>query len=105
MTKNTQIHLIFFYLVGAKWDYHKQSLVEKNMMHEHETILPYALLTPTLKEKMENSIQCPLYANTNRTSEKRTSAFLCYIPLHSNMAEHLVFKKGIMLAIDDQKRN
>ena len=36
-------------LVGAKWDYVKQTLVEKNMMHEHETQLKYALFSPTLK--------------------------------------------------------
>ena len=74
------------------------------MMHEHETVLPYALFTPTLKSNLKSQIHCPLYANTNRTSAKRSSAFLCYIPLLSKMEEHLVFKKGIMLAIDDQKR-
>ena len=92
-------------LVGAKWDYNKQILVEKNMMHQHETPLPYALLTPTLKTNLDSMIKCPLYANTNRTSIKKSSSFLCYIFLQSDIVEHLVFKKGIMLAIDDQNRN
>ena len=92
-------------LVGAKWDYVKQTLVEKNMMHEHETQLKYALFSPTLKSNLElNLINCPFYANTNRKSTKRPSALICYIPMQSDIVEHLVFKKGIMLAIDDQKR-
>ena len=92
-------------LVGAKWDYMKQTLVEKNMMHEHETQLKYALFSPTLKSNLElNLINCPFYANTIRKSTKRPSALICYIPMQSDIAEHLVFKKGIMLAIDDQKR-
>ena len=72
---------------------------------EHETPLPYALLTPTLKTNLDSMIKCPLYANTNRTSIKKSSSFLCYIPVQSDIVEHLVFKKGIMLAIDDQNRN
>ena len=75
-------------------------LVEKNDMHEYQTRLPFALITPR-HDKIEDLVRVPFYANCDRSSKNKTSSFLCYIPMVSNIAEDLVFKKSIMLAIDD----
>ena len=78
----------------------RQMLVEKNEMHEYETPLPFGLITPR-HDETKDLIKCPFYANFDRSSKNKTSSFLCYIPMVSNIPEDLVFKKSIMLAIDD----
>ena len=85
-------------MLGAQWDYEKQTLVEKNIMHEYESQLHYTILTPKHVDQDLALVRCPMYTNV-----ERTSSFLCYIPLSSEIPEDLVFKKGIMLAIDDRQ--
>lgn len=75
------------------------------MMHEHQSEIPYALFTPSHEIKLDDGIvRCPLYSNLSRFSNKRSSSFLCYIPLSSEIPEDLLFKKGIMIAIDDREQ-
>ena len=80
--------------------FNRQMLVEKNEMHEYETRLPFALITPR-HDASTDLIKCPFYVNCDRSSKNKTSSFLCYIPMVSTIPEDLVFKKSIMLAIDD----
>jgi hypothetical protein len=87
-------------LLGAKWDFEQQMLVEKNEMHEYETRQTHALITPR-HDASTDLIKCPFYVNCDRSSKNKTSSFLCYIPMVSTIPEDLVFKKSIMLAIDD----
>jgi len=92
------------YISGANQSkslfFNRQMLVEKNEMHEYETRLPYALITPR-HDSSTDLIKCPFYVNCDRSSKNKTSSFLCYIPMVSTIPEDLVFKKSIMLAIDD----
>lgn len=87
-------------MLGAKWDFDKNTLTEKNVMHQYESYLEYTILTPKHEDEAGGGllVRCPMYTNV-----ERTSAFLCYIPLSSEIPQDLVFKKGIMLAIDDRQ--
>ena len=76
----------------------RQRLTEKNVMHEYESNLPFTVFKPRHDQQLEQLVRCPMYSNV-----ERKSAFLCYIPLSSEIPEDLVFKKGIMLAIDDRE--
>jgi hypothetical protein len=73
-------------------------------MHEYESSLPYGFLVPTHDYNPKDIVECPLYSTTDRTSSNpNESSFICYIPLKSDMPEHLILKKGIMIAIDDRR--
>lgn len=71
------------------------------MMHEYASQLPYALFTPKDEEAGEDLVNCPFYVNYERSSTSKSSSFLCYIPMASSIPQDLLFKKGIMLTIDD----
>ena len=77
-------------------------LVEKNEMHEYQTRISFALITPR-HDEIKDLVRVPFYASCDRSSasKNKSSSFLCYIPMVSNIPEDLVFKKSIMLAIDD----
>ena len=66
-------------------------------MHEYESNLPCTVFKP-MHDTQSALVRCPMYTNV-----ERKAAFLCYIPLSSEIPEDLVFKKGIMLAIDDRE--
>ncbi len=70
-------------------------------MHDYSTLLNYALFTPRHDPDMGSLVKVPFYASRDRSSNVKSSSFLCYIPMSSTISEDLVFKKGIMLAIDD----
>ena len=78
----------------------RQSLTEKNSMHEYETKLRCALIKP-VHENLQDLVDCPFYASCDRSSKQRASSFLSYIKMASKIPQDLLFKKGIMLAIDD----
>lgn len=89
-------------LTGAKWDYERQRLLEKNEMHVHDTDILFAHVEPTEKQTVDDDrsvYACPLYSTKNRRITCELSSILVYFNLESDMPSNILLKRGVMLAI------